>query len=270
MALSSASDLTPYLTSERARTSSLQKDRETQQESSERAYERSEEGVRARGERERFLARDAREQERRLDATRSFTDQLEELSHRRMSLAREEAETVNCSFQSMGRAFSSHLTAFIEGKEELGVALQGMLADTLKAISQEAAIKAGLNLAEGFAALATYRYDAAATHFAAAGIYTAVAVGAGAVGAAIAPSSASKTEGGAGDSKGGDRSAAPMAAGSTTSGGPTVINVAFNGPQFGTGGVVQAARQLAGVINQGALQGGVQINRLAVGVGANG
>ena len=249
---------------------SIQKDRETQQEARERDADRSPEAAKAEMDKERGNRREARQLEERRDNYRTFTDELEQLSGRRINAAREEAAFVNHAFQSMGKAFSTHLNAVIEGKEELGVALQGMLADTLSAISQEASIKAGLYLAEGFAALATYRYDAAAASFAAAGIFTAVAVGTGVVGKAIAPSSASKTEGGAGDSKGGDRSAAPMAAGSTTSGGPTVINVAFNGPQFGTGGVVQAARQLAGVINQGALQGGVQINRLAVGVGANG
>lgn len=238
--------------------------REANQRKGREAYERSDEGLRAGVERERTAAREQRSLEERRDQYRTFTDEMEQLSARRINVAREEAEFVNNSFQSMGRAFATHLTAFVEGREELGTALQGMLSDTLKMISQEAAAKAGLELAGGFAALATYRYDAAAQHFAASGIYTAVAAATGVAGAALAPQAkgASAAPTGGGNER--ERSAAPMSQGSTTGGGTTVINVAFNGPQFGTGGVVQAARQLVGVINTGAVQGGVQLNRLAV------
>lgn len=209
-------------------------------------------------------ARKGQEAKSRVDQDRTFTQELEDLSGRRMSIARQEAEAVSFAFQTMGKAVSTHLVAVLQGKEELGTALQAMLSDTLSAISQEATVKAGLNLAEGFAALATYRYDAAAQHFAAAGIFTAVAAASGVAGAALAPQAkgASAAPTGGGNER--DRSAAPMSQGSTTGGGTTVINVAFNGPQFGTGGVVQAARQLVGVINSGAVQGGVQLNRLAI------
>lgn len=238
--------------------------RESERRKGREAYERSDEGLRAGVERERTAAREQRSLEERRDQYRTFTDEMEQLSARRINVAREEAEFVNNSFQSMGRAFATHLTAFVEGREELGTALQGMLSDTLKMISQEAAAKAGLELAGGFAALATYRYDAAAQHFAASGIYTAVAAASGVAGAALAPQAkgASAAPTGGGNER--ERSAAPMSQGSTTGGGTTVINVAFNGPQFGTGGVVQAARQLVGVINSGAVQGGVQLNRLAI------
>ena len=209
-------------------------------------------------------ARKGQEAKSRVEQDRTFTQELEDLSGRRMSIARQEAEAVSFAFQTMGKAVSTHLVAVLQGKEELGTALQAMLSDTLSAISQEATVKAGLNLAEGFAALATYRYDAAAQHFAAAGIFTAVAAASGVAGAALAPQAkgASAAPTGGGNER--ERSAAPMSQGSTTGGGTTVINVAFNGPQFGTGGVVQAARQLVGVINSGAVQGGVQLNRLAI------
>lgn len=224
-------------------------------------------GLRERAQAEMAARREDRLLERRFEAQRSFTDRLEDLSYRRITAAQEEAESVNGAFRSMGKAFSDHVTAFAEGREEIGVALQGMLADTLKAIGEESAVKAGLNLAEGFGALATYRYDAAASHFTAAGIYTAVALAAGAAGAALSPqkSAAGKDQQGGADRA---RSASPApGASSQQGGGSTVINVAFNGPQFGTGGVVQAARQLAGVINAGAIQGGVQLNRLAIPAG---
>lgn len=235
---------------------------ENERERDERAFARSDEGVAARARKDLATRREERDLDRRYQAQLGFTERLEDLSHRRITAAQEEAETVNGAFNAMGRAFSDHLTAFIEGREELGDALQGMLSDTLKAISQEAAIKAGLNLAEGFAALATYRYDAAGEHFIAAGLYTGVAALAGVGAAVTAPSSGEKPSGAS--TAAADRSATPMSGGASQSRGETIINVSFNGPQFGTGGMVQAARELVGVINAGAVQGGVQINRLAI------
>ena len=241
---------------------SLDKDRETRMEQEERDYERSDEGLRSRAEADRTKAREERDLADRRDSYRTFTDEMEALSGRRVNVAREEAQFVNNAFQSMGRAFSDHLTAFIEGREELGAALQGMLSDTLKAISQEAAVKAGLELASGFAALASYRFDAAASHFAASGIFTAVAAASGLAGGAIAPKAANAS---AASASGAARSAAPMSSPSSEKAAGITVNVAFNGPQYGTGGVVQAANDLVRVINTGALQGGSQINRLAVG-----
>lgn len=246
---------------ERAR-ESLEKDREAQTEARERAFARSDEGVRAQAQKDRATRREERDLDHRYEQNRGFTERMEELSHRRIYAAQEEADAINGAFGAMGRAFSDHLTAVVEGREELGVALQGMLSDTLSAIAKESSIKAGLNLAEGFAALATYRYDAAAEHFAAAGIYTGVAVAAGLAGAALAPSTPDKGAGGGAAAR---EPASPQGAPGGPARGETVINVAFNGPQFGTGGVVQAARELVGVLNAGAVQGGVQINRLALG-----
>ena len=246
---------------ERAR-ESLEKDREAQTEARERAFARSDEGVRAQAQKDRATRREERDLNHRYEQNRGFTERMEELSHRRIYAAQEEADAINGAFGAMGRAFSDHLTAVVEGREELGIALQGMLSDTLSAIAKESSIKAGLNLAEGFAALATYRYDAAAEHFAAAGIYTGVAVAAGLAGAALAPSTPDKGAGGGGAAR---EPASPQGDPGGPARGETVINVAFNGPQFGTGGVVQAARELVGVLNAGAVQGGVQINRLALG-----
>lgn len=247
---------------------SLRESREAQQRKGREAYERSDEGARAQVERERVARREERLLERRRDSYRTLTDELEEMSNQRMSVARQEAESVTSAFRSMGQAVATHLVAVLQGKEELGTALQAMLSETLSAISQEATVKAGLNLAEGFAALATYRYDAAATHFAAAGIFTAVAAATGVAGAALAPQASAGGAQAQGGRESRDRSAAPMSAGAASgASSATVINVAFNGPQFGTGGVVQAARQLAGVLNAGAVQGGVQLNRLAIPAG---
>lgn len=246
---------------ERAR-EAAQRQQENDVETRERAFARSDEGIRAQAQKDRATRREERDLNHRYEQNRGFTERMEELSHRRIYAAQEEADAINGAFGAMGRAFSDHLTAVVEGREELGVALQGMLSDTLSAIAKESSIKAGLNLAEGFAALATYRYDAAAEHFAAAGIYTGVAVAAGLAGAALAPSTPDKGAGGGAAAR---EPASPQGAPGGPARGETVINVAFNGPQFGTGGVVQAARELVGVLNAGAVQGGVQINRLALG-----
>lgn len=240
----------------------IREQRESDQRKGREAFERSDESARQFVERERGAAREQRLLDERRDNYRTFTDQMEALAGRRINVAREEAEFVNGAFSSMGKAFSDHLMAFVEGREELGAALQGMLADTLKSISEESAVKAGLNLAEGFAALATYRYDAAAQHFAASGIYASVAALAGVTAGAIAPKAANAS---AAAASGAARSAAPMSSPSSEKAAGITVNVAFNGPQYGTGGVVQAANDLVRVINTGALQGGAQINRLAVG-----
>jgi hypothetical protein len=245
---------------------SIARRRSNRLEASDRAYQRSDEGIGARARKDVDNRREEREMDHRYQSQLSFTERLEDLSSRRVIAAQEEAESIKGAFDAMGRAFSNHLTAVIEGREELGTALQGMLSDTLSAISKEAAMKAGLNLAGGFAALATYRFDAAAEHFTAAALYTGVAAATGLAGAALAPSANDNAAGAAGEASA-RTSAAPMSQGPSGGRGETVINVAFNGPQFGTGGVVQAARELVGVLNAGAVQGGVQINRLAVGMG---
>lgn len=241
------------------------RDNANQMERDERVDARSDEGIRDRARKDVAARREERELDRRYQANLGFTERMEDLSHRRITASQEEAEFVVGAFNAMGRAFSDHLIALVEGREELGTALQGMLSDTLKAISQEAAVKAGLNLAEGFAALATYRYDAAGEHFAAAGIYTAVAGLAGVGAAVTAPSTPGASTGQGRAANDNARSATPMSGGAGGSVGATVINVAFNGPQYGTGGVVQAAREIVGVINRGAVQGAVQINHLALG-----
>lgn len=249
---------------EELRAAVAQRDRER----GEREFAMSDAGLRHQAETERLARQEQRTMDFRLRSQRTFTDEMEELAQRRITLAEHEAQLVTGSFNAMGRAFSSHLTAVIEGRESVGEALQGMLADTLKTISQEAAVKAGMELASGFAALAIGNVPGAGAHFTASGLFAGVAALAGVAGAAISPASAKANESGAGAEGGGEgaRSATPMGGGGGGGGrGETVINIAFNGPQFGTGGVVQAAREVVSVINRGAIQGAVQLNAAAVG-----
>lgn len=241
----------------------IEKDNENRMEAEEQARSRSDEGLRAEAERQRFLRSEDRALEHRRDSLRTFTDFMEEQYHRQINIAREGADAIGMSMRAMGSAAADNLVAWAEGSKTFEEAANAMLATTLSTIAKEAAAKSAFNIAEGFFALATYRYDAAALHFAAAAGYGALAYGAGYAASAVREAAPKKEEDksrGASEARG----AAPMSQGSTTGGGTTVINVAFNGPQFGTGGVVQAARQLAGVLNAGAVQGGVQLNRLAL------
>lgn len=212
---------------------------------------------------ERMADRERRMLDERRDGLRSFTDFMEGQYTRQVNLAREGADAIGMSMRAMGSAAADNLVAWAEGTKTFEEAANEMLATTLSTIAKESAQKAAFNIAEGLFALATYRYDAAGLHFAAAAGYGALAYGAGYAASAVREAAPKKEEDksrGASEARG----AAPMSQGSTTGGGTTVINVAFNGPQFGTGGVVQAARQLAGVLNAGAVQGGVQLNRLAL------
>ncbi len=241
----------------------IEKDNENRMEAEEQARSRSDEGLRAEAERQRFLRSEDRALEHRRDSLRTFTDFMEEQYHRQINIAREGADAIGMSMRAMGSAAADNLVAWAEGTKTFEEAANEMLATTLSTIAKESAQKAAFNIAEGLFALATYRYDAAGLHFAAAAGYGALAYGAGYAASAVREAAPKKEEDksrGASEARG----AAPMSQGSTTGGGTTVINVAFNGPQFGTGGVVQAARQLAGVLNAGAVQGGVQLNRLAL------
>ena len=93
-------------------------------------------------------------------------------------------------------------------------------------------------------------------HFAAAGAYFGVAALAGVGAAAVAPSSPSVA---APASAPREPAARLSKGGASSEGGGTVYNVTFGGPMYGTGGVRQAARQMVGAINRGAVQGGVQL-----------
>ena len=232
----------------KARSQQEQRDADARRDAMERAQERAAERDRQRGERDfaesdpglraandnaRIDRQRTRDLERRRNELRSFTDFFEEQHERQTSAAQQSAEAVTQALGAVGSAYSKHLMALVQGREEGGQALRGFLADTLTSIGQESATKAGFNVAEGIAALATYRYDAAAQHFAAAGVYTVVAAGTGAAGAALAPSAPSASASGASSvaSSRGDRTG--VAANDNGSGGTTIIEQHFYSPVIG-------------------------------------
>lgn len=135
----------------------------------------------------------ARSEKDTLDASiaahESYTGRLAELNSERVHGLQRAAEFTNGAFETMGKAIGTHVQALIDGKESVGQALQGMLADTLINVGKEAIIQGGIETAKGIAALAgVATAPLAPGHFAAAGAFFAVGTAAGLAGAAIAPS----------------------------------------------------------------------------------
>ncbi|HOQ61814.1 MAG TPA: hypothetical protein PKZ08_14405, partial [Vicinamibacterales bacterium] len=195
----------------------------------------------------------------RYEMQRSYVDRMEELHSTEADGTRALAEGVSSAFDGMGQAIAKHAQGLLDGKESVGEALQGMLSDTLASLAQQAVVKGAMETAEGIAALAgIVTAPLAPGHFAAAGAYFGVAALAGLGAAATAPSSGSA----ASSSPAAAREPAARVSGSrgtSSEGGAVVYNVNFGGPMYGTGGVRQAARQMVGAINRGAIQGGVQL-----------
>lgn len=209
---------------------------------------------------QRTLQRERSHLEQRYQMQRTYVDRMEELHATEADGTRALAEGVTGAFAGMGDAIATHARALLDGKEDVATALQGMLSDTLMSIAQQAIVKGAMETAEGVSALAgIVTAPLAPGHFAAAGLYFGVAALAGVGAAATAPSAAASTPSTASASAPRE-AAARVGKGSSSGGdGATVVNVMFGGPMYGTGGVRQAARQIGGVLNRGAIQGGVQL-----------
>ncbi len=91
------------------------------------------------------------------------------------------AGLVDGAYQTMTGALKSHISAVIQGKEDVGTALKGILQETLLNIATEASVKALLMAATGIAEMATPGGQAAgAAHLTSAAMFGAVALAAGA------------------------------------------------------------------------------------------
>jgi len=208
------------------------------------------------------LNRERSHLEQRYQMQRSYVDRMEELHSTEADGTRALAEGVSGAFAGMGQAIELHVGALVDGKESVGEALKGMLADTLGMIGKQAFVKGAMETAEGIAALAgVVTAGLAPGHFAAAAAY--FGVGALTTAAGYGVASAGGASGGAAASASAParESAARVSGskGSASGDGATVYNVNFGGPMYGTGGVRQAARQMVGAINRGGIQGGIQI-----------
>lgn len=201
-------------------------------------------------------AREQRDLDRRIDSMQSFTDRWRDLHSQQADATRMAAEGSTSAIQSFGKALGAHFQLVVQGRETVGVALQGMLSDTLIAIGQEAVVKGSMEIAEGIAALAgIYTAGLAPGHFAAGAAFLGVGALAGVAGAALAPS------GGASSGAGAAPPSAPVgalvAANDNGKGGPTSITI-----NLGGGVVMGTSRELGEalgrVINDP--NGGVSIN----------
>lgn len=160
-----------------------------------------------------------RNAERMSDAAYQMGAAFTDVFGRSQTLAQGTAGLFRTAMGSMTQSFRSHIGALITGRETIGEALKGMLHETLLSLAQESAVRAIMETAHGIAAVATFRYPQAAAHFAAAGVYTGVAVAAG-VGAAItAPPQASASAGSSMGSDAGTRLGPSRAANDNAGGG---------------------------------------------------
>jgi hypothetical protein len=86
---------------------------------------------------------------------------------------------------TMVDAFAMAVDAWVSGAKSFEEAAADMVRGVLRALVTEAIVQGVVELARAIADLASYRYDSAALHFAAAGAWAAVGVVAGTAGAAI-------------------------------------------------------------------------------------
>lgn len=167
-------------------------------------------------------------------------------------------DQVVSAMSDMTEAVATHFEAWVKGREGFAAAAQGMLSDFLGTVAKRASVSAAEEAAAALASLAVGNLPGAGLHAAAAAGFGVVAGLAGLASQAVAPTPASPTGGAAS----GARSAAdvtPRAAGKGGADGGQVVNVYFGGPVIGAGGARQAAREVVGILNDGARQGDVRL-----------
>lgn len=176
-------------------------------------------------------------------------------------------DQVVSAMSDMTEAVATHFEAWVKGREGFAAAAQGMLSDFLGAVAKRASVSAAEEAAAALASLAVGNLPGAGLHAAAAAGFGVVAGLAGLASQAVAPTPASPTGGAAS----GARSAADVTprAASKDAGGGQVVNVYFGGPVIGAGGARQAAREVVGVLNDGARQGGVRLDPRILPMGAH-
>ena len=178
---------------------------------------------------------EASQRNRLLSQQGTFTGRMNTLMGQQKGTTEQLAGSAKNALGAIGTAMASHAQAMIQGKEDIGDALQGMLKDVLSSIGSEAMIKGAMMMAEGAAALAgIYTAPLAAGNFAAGAAFFGVGALASAAGGAI-PASASAGGGGGGASAGAassastSRSETPMrSGGSGASEAPANITINFS------------------------------------------
>lgn len=137
----------------------------------------------------------------------------------------------NQALQSIGedvsRAFAASIAAAITGAESFEKVLGKMVQGILNSLLQEAIVQAVREVALGISDVASYKYDSAAAHFAAAGAWGAVAAAAGVGLGAVSAASG----GGGGSSPSASATASPSNNDEKDSK-PSVYNIYYSNPMF--------------------------------------
>lgn len=158
-----------------------------------------------------------------LESTRTFAEQF--------------SQAIGQGFQAGTQGITDFVTALASGQADFATGMGQMIRTLSQGLIAMAIPQAIFNLATGFAALATYRYDAAASAFTAAAIFGGLAaVGvAGAVAGSFMPGGAraaapNPTAGGAGPR---ERSRMPSGAANDNGGGGTTVVINIDGHVYG-------------------------------------
>lgn len=206
----------------------------------------------AQTEADRASAAYQRTQSARGDVATQFGAQFVPAAEATKTAAEQMAEGVKGAFDTMTGAIKSHVAAVIEGRESIGEALRAIAHETLMSLAQEAIGRSLMETAAGIAALTNPITAATAPgHFAAAGVYAAVAglAGLGAY-ATNAPTAAASA------GAGGSRIPSAASAGATSGGAAGsqsfVINV--NGTVMDREGMANA---VLGAVNDAIERGGM-------------
>lgn len=188
----------------------------------------------------------------RSDVGAQFSSQFVPAADATKTAAEQMAEGVKGAFDTMTGAIKSHVAAVIEGRESIGEALRAIAHETLLSLAQEAIGRSLMETAAGIAALTNPITAATAPgHFAAAGVYAAVAglAGIGAY-ATNAPAAAAATAPGGRVAPA--ASAGSLAGGSSSGAQSITINV--NGTVMDREGTANA---ILGAVNDAIERGGM-------------
>lgn len=150
-------------------------------------YRRTADAAAARVEQGR-LAREINVQNQRLEMQRGFLERWRDLHSQEVDIAGSAMDVLDAGFKSFGDSMSEHLQAIIAGRETVGAALQGILADTMTALGREAMGKGAFFAAEALGKAAMYDVPGALQAAAASAAYFAAGATLTAIGAVAQPS----------------------------------------------------------------------------------
>jgi hypothetical protein len=142
----------------------------------------------------------------------------------------------------ISKAFAASVVAAIEGAKSFEEVMAGMVKSILESLLQEAIVQALRETALAIGDIASYKYDSAAAHFAAAGAWVAVGAAAGAGLGAVAAS------GGGGGGSASAASNAPQENQEAQQTQSITINMTYNNPMYTTQN--DADRQLREALNR--------------------